>query len=387
MRISHGLVFGAIFVFGCTGNPLRRGTGATGSTTEGGTTAGGTTAGGTTAGGTTAGGTTAGGTTGTTTNGNLDGGVPDGSACGSQTFTLMKGSNPDIVIVLDHSGSMEEELDGTDNSGGPTNGGVDPMDKWNLAVQALNSVVMSTQGQALWGLEVFPSDDNCGTSSTLAVNVEKNAASDVSTALAGINDPYIDGGSTPTPEAINSAVTALQAINDGNPKYILLATDGEPSCDASDDTVKGTVAASVAATKAGIGMFVLGLSQVKSDITALESIAAGVVYTTKTQPTTPPPNYFPVANQAQLSTSLESITGSIISCTLQLNSAPPNPSYVSVTEGGKGVPQDTTHTNGWDFGAGDTTIQLYGTYCTNLQNATITDVSATFGCSVPPPPT
>ncbi len=254
-------------------------------------------------------------------------------------------------------------------------------------MSAIDNVVSSTQSQTEWGLEVFPlpmvthrGGLICDIASTLNVNVQKAAASPIATALAAIDDPLVDGGSTPTPEAIDAATAALTAINDTNPKYILLATDGAPDC--TNDTVASTVTSVQAAQKAGIGIFVLGLSQVSTDILALQSIAQGEVLTAVQSPA--PANYFQVAMADELATALSAIAGSVTSCTLPLPQVPPNPAFVTVTEGGSAVPRDATHVSGWDFGAGDTTIQLYGSFCTNLQTASTT-VTATFGCSTPSP--
>jgi hypothetical protein len=44
------------------------------------------------------------------------------------------------------------------------------------------------------------------------------------------------------------------------------------------------------------------------------------------------------------------------------------------------IPRDQTHTNGWDFGPNDLSINFYGAACSNLQNGSVTNVGAVYGC-------
>jgi len=57
-------------------------------------------------------------------------------------FTLMRGLPPDLLIVLDKSGSMSDV--------------VGPDTKWNQVRAALDMTVMALQGQIKWGLQLFP---------------------------------------------------------------------------------------------------------------------------------------------------------------------------------------------------------------------------------------
>ena len=63
--------------------------------------------------------------------------------------------------------------------------------------------------------------------SNIDVQVAPNNAAAVTAAITATTP---DGNGTPTGDAINAAVAYLKKLTDTNPKYILLATDGEPSC-------------------------------------------------------------------------------------------------------------------------------------------------------------
>ena len=80
---------------------------------------------------------------------------------------------PDILIVLDASGSMNEDVN-NDDCGGTCGA----MSKWALLTPALNQVVMQTQGEVNWGLKLFAdTDSTCGVSpNTVAVPIAANNA-------------------------------------------------------------------------------------------------------------------------------------------------------------------------------------------------------------------
>src|SRR5262245_1943083 len=175
--------------------------------------------------GASSGGSSSGGSTGGTTGGSSGGtpsGDPDGTGsdnCGVQNFMLERGLPPDLLIVLDKSGSMSDNV--------PSGAGT----KWDEMTAALKQVVSTLQGQIKWGLEYFPTDNDCGVSSNVAVPVAPMNASSIVGSIAAT----MAGGSTPTALAIKQGANYLKTVQDQNPKYLLLATDGSPNC-----TVPGT---------------------------------------------------------------------------------------------------------------------------------------------------
>ena len=90
---------------------------------------------------------------------------------------------PDILIVLDASGSMNE--DATNTSCG--NAGCGATSKWALMMPAINQVVSDTQTEVNWGLKFFADmGSTCGVSpNTVAVNIAPNNATAIATAVTG----------------------------------------------------------------------------------------------------------------------------------------------------------------------------------------------------------
>jgi hypothetical protein len=268
-----------------------------------------------------------------------------------------------VLIVQDKSGSMNDP---------PSTGGAS---KWSQVTSAIDGAVMSTQAAIYWGLKFFPSDNSCGVNNGVDVNVATSNYNAIHNALSQRSP----GGSTPTAHAMLSAGQYLAGLQDGNNKYIVLATDGLPNCaggvaSAADDAGAEMAVSTVAGM--GIHTFVIGIStDAMSDATLNQMAQNGG----EPRPSGPP-YYYLANNQADFSTAMMTIAGQVVSCTFALTQVPPNPSLVTVQADGVDVPRDTTHMNGWDFGPGMMSIILYGTYCSRLQAGMIMNVSATFGC-------
>src|SRR5947207_10741481 len=90
------------------------------------------------------------------------------------------------------------------------------------------------------------------------------------------------------------------------------------------------------------------------------------------------PPYYPVAVGADLVAALKAIGTQVVSCSFTIP-PPPDPSNIAVDADGKRVPKDPT--NGWEYGPNMTSIVLNGSWCTGLQNATITNVQTIFACA------
>ena len=290
--------------------------------------------------------------------------VPDAMTCGMQDLALRR-EPPDLLIVLDRSLSMNFP---------PAGGGAS---KWNQMTSALSATVAMSQMQIQWGLMFFPSDEACGTSPTPDVPVGNGNGLAIQAAIS-TRSP---GGETPTHDAIQRAATYFASLSDGRPKFIVLATDGEPNClfgipgPIADDA--GAEQAVSDAANMGIQTFLIGISAGSSADAVLNQMA---INGGEARPNGPP-YYYPANNQADFVGALNAIAGQIGSCTFPLQMPPPDPDRVDVTANGMPVPRDPSHMNGWDFGANDMSITFYGDWCRQLQSGLISDVHVVFGCA------
>jgi hypothetical protein len=293
----------------------------------------------------------------------------DGPNCGQSQYGL-ENIPPDLLIILDKSGSMAQQADGT---ACPRGGGACPTAKWPQMTAALEQVVMQTQGTIRWGLKYFANNGTCGVDPGAAVPVAPMNAAPIIASIGNTNP----GGSTPTRLAEASGAMYLMGLTDPNPKFILLATDGLPNCAPGapngDSDAMGAEQAVLDAAMAGFPTFVVGVGDVTDAVTTLTQMAIN-----GGRPQVAAPRYYPVSTTADLVAVLGTIGGQITSCSFNLGKVPPDPNNIAVLGDGKQIPKDPA--NGWSYGAGMTSIQLNGTACDNVKNKTVKNIQAIFGC-------
>jgi len=340
----------------------------------------------------------------------LDGGGSDGPMsspdlnCGAKTKTASKLA-PDVLILLDRSGSMNESYNGTSCSGtggmggrsggGMTNCGSDS--KWAKVTPAIAQVISETDTDVNWGLKFFPQTmagagaDACAVNNVADVPIAAGNATAIQTAIMGstqANGGVVTGyNGTPTRNAANGAVGYMQSLTDANPKFILLATDGAPTCPEAGTTnaSPGAIAAVAAANAAGFQTFVVGIATANSadaDATLSSMATAGGL------PRAATPPYYPVTNADDLAAAIRTLVGVAATCTFQVGPTPTDDGSTSLDKidvFGDGAPigRDTTHTNGYDYkDASKQQIEVHGPLCDQIKSGAIKDVTVTFRCII-----
>jgi len=312
------------------------------------------------------------GSTTDTTNVTVD--APIDGNCGAQMQMIgvvNLGDPPDLLVVLDRSGSMTEPP--------PV---FPPVfdSKWTIMRNALNSITAMKDTAIKFGLLEFPSDQNCSADA----NAEVGIALGTHTAFAGYFGSRSPGGNTPAHFALQSALAYYQSIPVNTAgRYVIFATDGLPNCSGGDPNVASdneTVAAVTALYMAGIPTYVLGFGTFGQNTGVLNNaaVAGG-------KPKPGSTKFYEANNANDLNMALQAIAGGIIvpSCTYQLASAPPDPNNVTVTVNGMVVPRSPSHTMGWDYYPNAMTITFFGSYCSQIQSGAITNVSFIYGCPGP----
>jgi hypothetical protein len=303
--------------------------------------------------------------------GNAGGGGPmptTDANCGLQSIPIAN-VPPDVLIVQDRSGSMNDPVMPC---------AVAPCTRWTETTTALKKVLMATEKTIRWGIKFFPdtNGDQCGVGAGAAVPIADMNATPVIAAI----DANRPNGRTPTQTAERTAATYLASVADPNPKYILLATDGEPNCAMGSmmSDAPGAVQAVTDVAAMGIPTFVVGIATATSDPMADATLS--MMATAGGRPRAAMPTYYPVTTADDLVAALSTIGGQIASCNFGLGRKPPVPDNIAVNGGGMRIPRDPTHMNGWDYGTGQMSIVLYGSYCDRAKAGTLKDVQAIFGC-------
>jgi hypothetical protein len=296
--------------------------------------------------------------------------------CAHEEFALSR-QPAQILIVLDRSGSMKEI---------PTGSATDT-NKWDLVVPGVNEVVTATDASVSWGLKVFPEGEGSSCTAGSVTNAipvaiaEKNAAS----VTGQITATTPEGNGTPTGAAIDAAVTYLKTLTDPNPKFILLATDGEPSC---AQTGNGSTAARAYAVQAitdaataGFKTVVVGVATTKASATLALNDMAVAGQMPRVDPDPMATKFYLASTKDELVKSLQQITGQVSNCVFDLTSAPPDPDNIAVEINGQKAPKDPTHANGWDYlGSGYRQVEVFGQWCDQLKTADAKKVNFVLGC-------
>jgi len=290
------------------------------------------------------------------------------------------GVKPDILVLLDASASMNRDLN--DMACGTTSCGASS--KWAQTTAAVNQVVATTDANVNWGLKYFADSGACGVSASVHVPIGPANAAAIANAIQGRTDAMggvIGNSNTPTRAAEAAAAAYLATITDTSPKFILLATDGLPTCPASggingDDSIPAVGAVSDA-SGAGIATFVLGIGALSTGDTILSALAdAGG------RPRAASPSYYPVTSAGELTATLNQIVSIARVCRFPLTvPAGHSKDAIDVTGNGTVIPHDASHGNGWDYtDAAHTSIEIFGAPCDRVTDGTITRVSVTFRC-------
>ena len=343
--------------------------------------------GGTSGTGVTLGGTTGdGGTAGTIPTSGMGGTA--GNECGVQTFNLER-KPAEVLLVLDRSASMKDPPEET----------TETLPKWDLIIPALLHVVEQTGSTLSWGLKVFPEDGPdegdpaCSAGSvtdSIQVEIAENNAQAVMDAISATDD---GGDGTPTGDAMRQAAAYLEGragLNDYN-RYILLATDGEPSCinvtatsagqEGQEEARPYAVAAVTEAANAGFHTFVVGVGTNKESAKlSLNDLAiAGLEPASCANPLD---DCFYLGNsQEQLTSDMLAIATNISTCTFMLTATPPDPNNVRVTQDTERVMRDPSRTNGWEYeDAAQTIIVVHGPACDAIKGSSAANIEIVFGC-------
>jgi hypothetical protein len=322
-----------------------------------------------------------------------------------------------VLLVVDKSSSMSETGEFAEG-------------RWKTLGSALESALEATSTRISYGLELFPFADDpeatpatCETPAGLEVLVPIVLGEDQTGAIASTLAAHAPAGGTPTADALARALDYF-ADGDGRElsgqRYVLLATDGGPNCNADltcekesctinrenegaeaacggnccdadldplgptnciDD--ERTVARVEALAEAGIKTIVVGIPGTDFFADTLDAVAeAGGA-----PDPDGPRSYYRVTGADGADGLTETLTrittGLITTCRLQLTSTPADPDYeglLNVEIDGQEVPQ--AGDDGWSVDRTTTppTVVLAGETCEYLETQGAERVSITYGC-------
>jgi hypothetical protein len=294
---------------------------------------------------------------------------------------------PDVLILLDRSGSMNDKVDGT-----TCRNGCGAMSKWSQMTGALNNFIQTTNTPVNWGLMFFGTGQaGCNVATTADVPPGAMTANMIASAIAATGPAT----STPTTTALTAAAAYLSQLADPNPKFILLATDGIPTCGSSMcapgvvgtgdqnqcDDMNAIAAVQAAHDTMNVPTFVIGIG---SDIGGGDATLTAMANAGGFPRPNMTPAYYPVASANDLSAAFAAISGMVNACFFSVTPVPKSASDITGVLGDNNpIPQDAT--DGWTFTTMGATagIQLNGKSCDDYKNKVIQNVVVQLPCIVP----
>lgn len=308
-----------------------------------------------------------------------DGTCSIGGDCGGFAFEITA-VPPNMLILLDRSGSMDGEVSGTG------------MNRWEVAREAVRTVTMGFEDVIRFGLATYSSctAGGCSAGGIVTPIADMNSAPimmflDSTVGVGSGNgmgvDPngkveYLcDSGDpeTSTGKSLNAFVGEPSLADPERTNAILLVTDGAESGDCVDGGIDGPAgAAALFAQDPSVSTYAVGFGDGNPDELDAIAAAGGTVM-----------GYF-AEDPMQLEMALDSIASAVASCTFTLDQVPPDPGmiYVFFDLDPAGVPNDPT--NGWTYDPATNSITFHGTSCDAIKSGAIVNIDIVYGCNMPP---
>jgi hypothetical protein len=257
--------------------------------------------------------------------------------------------------------------------------------RWNDFLSAMAPIISNNGSLVDWGLYAFPQNGPpCGAGSVSTAIDVPIVPANATHVIAHMAAAGTGASGTPTAAAIQTAAAYMLSIKDQNPKFLMLLTDGAPTCAGTIDALvadpdraqSDAIAAIDAAYAAGIPTLVVAPSTT-TDANATDALNALADAGRYPRPL-PGPKYHTELTVGQLLT----LTDLATTCVFSLGvTPPPVPDVVTVMVNGATVPRDRSHVAGWDYtDSNATAIQLYGSWCDQLHSMRSNTVSVYFGC-------
>lgn len=252
--------------------------------------------------------------------------------------------HPDILLVVDRSFSMEDD------------------GKWQIMKYALEILLDDLGDEARFGLMLFPWESSCGRG-----RVRVDVGDDTAEMIEYEMDRVGPAGKTPIRKSLDEARAHFQNTAE-NPdgRYVLLATDGIPTCSDGDDSVEE--AQKLMAD--GIPTYVLGFGSGATNQSILRRIAeAGGTN-----------DYLRATSSGDLVDALSSIVAevSVVRCEYALSQVPTDPGTMRVRFDDTML--DSSEVDGWTYRAEDNTVVFNGAACEQIRDGSVDQVTVELGC-------
>lgn len=293
-------------------------------------------------------------------------------------------AEPTILFVLDRSRSMAQSIGrGTGDS------------RWGTLTKALAESLSGVDGAMRVGALFYPalgaSTQQCAVPPTVDVPPGTNQTARVLEAMRATNP----NGPTPTATALEVAARSLLNVRAAAPaRALVLATDGAPDCNAALDgrscrcSAPGTCGTAIRClddvrtveriagyAARGLPTYVIGIGEATfGDVLDRMAVAGGRARAGS-------PKYFPAGSASELTAALVAIRERIGSCTFLTSSVPTSQGTITLSQGGRTIPEGPTDASGWTWSdKGNGEIVFGGDACAKVSTGSASSVIAHVTC-------
>jgi len=285
--------------------------------------------------------------------------------CASLDESVAPVARPTVMLLIDQSGSMNEDFGG--------------QSRWDAVDSTLfdtmDGVVPRLEDSVSFGLSLYTSNGGFA-GGTCPMMTTVDTAFDNADALGTKFADNAPGGDTPTGEALEAAADQLAGVQAEGPKVIVLATDGEPDTCAAPNPQNGqpeSIAGAQYAHGLGIETYVVsvGSDTSESHLQQLANAGRGL----SPDGTTNVP-YFQALDGDDLYGAFGKIASNVIGCEFELDAEiDPGVECFGTVEV-DGAPM----TCGDDFEVEGKTLRLLNDACIMLTDGDAHQVTADFPC-------
>ncbi len=285
---------------------------------------------------------------------------------------------PDILLVLDKSGSMS--MESWDHDADPK---TPVVTRWYSLYGVVQSIVTKFDATVNFGMKLYPkitagSYENMGACEvTPGVEVEV-AATNAVEVLAKLPGADVDVlGGTPMETGLKEAFTYLQALDPGKQRFALLVADGEISKTCQGEVFAEALGAVKTAYANGIPTYVVGIDVDPSTSAQLAALADSGGKPNANNPD----GFYQTSSQIELQAALQQIVDDTLSCVIEVDPVPSEPDLFQVWIGADQVDAvtDCASEDGWVWTQPHSQIELCGQACLDLKKSQ--QVEARYFCS------
>ncbi|HEY0133285.1 MAG TPA: vWA domain-containing protein [Nannocystis sp.] len=273
---------------------------------------------------------------------------------------------PDVLLVLDKSGSMSMETwDHDANPQTPT------VTRWYSLYGVVSSIVTKFDKTVNFGMKLYPfidagsyeNEGACKVDPGVEVEIAPENAASVLALLPGADIDVLGG--TPMETGLKEAFTYLQALPADKQRFALMVADGEISKTCQGEVFNEALGAVKNAYAKGIATYVVGIDVDPSTSAQLAALAeAGGKPNVNN-----PDGFYQTSSQIELQAALQQIVDDTLSCVIDVNPEPSEPDLFQVWIGADRIDAvtDCATEDGWVWTKPHIQIELCGAACLELK--------------------